>query len=696
MFLDYPSIHTTMRCFLFVFFVFIHLSLFAQDKPTQDTLRTLDIAPVTVTASRFEAKNNRLPFAISILNKSQIQRAQAQLSLNEALVALPGVFTLNADNFSQDLRISIRGFGARAAFGIRGIRLFVDGLPESTPDGQADVDNVDAGALQRIELLRGASSGLYGNASGGVLNMSTEEPSKQSFVETQALAGSFGFQRYQVKTGFMVGKLGVFSSISQNRSDGFRVQSAMQQTTLNLKLRYQLSTNTKLSFLLNYGNSPYAQDAGGLTAEQVSTDRRQARAANVQFDAGEKVAQGRVGLVLEKQFSVKHKLTARTFVTSRDFANRLAFRGGGWVEFERLFGGIGLTYAYTGTKYRSQVGLEWNDQRDARQRFDNVDGKKGNLTLDQTERFRSAGAFWLNEFSAGKKWTFTAATRYDALKLSAEDHFLSDGNQSGANTFNRFNPSLGVVFAAKPWASLYSNLASNFETPALTELSANPSNLGGFNADLKPQRSLNYEAGVKLLGNTRVGLDLALFQINLQDELVPYQLASAPGRTFYRNAGESTRRGIEAALNVRILEGLFFTSNYTFSDFKYEAYEANGTRFDGNIQPAVPRHQLFSILQWAHRSGFFVAAQVRSIGSTFVNDANTFNNSGNTLCSLRAGHAFKLGKFWKIEPFGGINNIFGVAYTNNILLNAVGNRFYEPGAAQATYYGGVKLNWRKS
>ena len=685
-----------MRCSLLLLFVTLQFSLFAQDKPTEDTLRTLDIAPVTVSASRFEAKNNRLPFAISILNKNQIQRAQAQLSLNESLVALPGVFTLNPDNFSQDLRISIRGFGARAAFGIRGIRLFVDGLPESTPDGQADVDNVDAGALQRLELLRGASAGLYGNASGGVLNLSTEEPSKQSFVETQALAGSFGFQRFQVKSGFMSGKLGVFASASQNQQDGFRAQSAMKQTTLNLKLRYQLSEDAKLSLLFNYGNSPYAQDPGGLTAEQVVSDRRQARTANVQFNGGEEVSQGRVGLVFEKQFSVKHRLTARGFVTSRDFANRLAFLGGGWVEFQRNFGGLGVNYLYTSGQYRSQLGLEWNDQRDNRQRYNNESGQRGALTFDQIERFRSVGAFWLNELTLGKKLTLTAATRFDALQLSATDQFLSDGDQSGENNFNRFNPSLGAVFVASKWANVYANLASNFETPTLTELSANPNNLGGFNPDLQPQRSLNYELGTKLLVNDRVGFDLALFQINLQDELVPYQLATAPGRTFFRNAGKSKRRGVEAALNVRLEEGLFLTLNYTFSDFIYQEYEANGVVFTGNAQPAVPRHHFFSILQWAHRSGFFVAGQMRNISSVFVNDANSVTNPGNTLCSIRAGHAFQLGKFWKIEPFAGINNIFGIEYTNNILLNAVGNRFFEPGAAQATYYGGLKLSWRKN
>jgi iron complex outermembrane recepter protein len=670
-------------------------NLSAQNEAQTDTLRTLEIAPVTVTAARFEAQSNRLPYAISVLNKNFIQNGQAQLSLNESLVALPGVFTLNPDNFSQDLRISIRGFGARSAFGIRGIRLFVDGLPESTPDGQADVDNVDAGALQKVEILRGASAGLYGNASGGVLNMTTEEPSARPFVEVQGIGGSFGFQHFQGKTGFKIGKLGVFSSVSQNILTGYRMQSGMKQTTANLKLRYAFSPSAKLTLLVNYGKSPYAKDAGGLTYEQMLADRRQARAANLQFDAGENVSQQRVGLVFDKQFSEKHSLKAKAFVTTRDFANRLAFKASGWVEFQRQFGGGSVTYSFTSIKYRSQVGFEAHNQRDNRQRYDNLNGVRDKMVFDQTEKYSSVGAFWLNEYTPFNNLIFTAATRYDAVTMSIGDHFLTDGDQSGKNTFNRFNPSIGIVFVATPTVNFYSNVASNFETPTLSELSSNPSNLGGFNPDLKPQKAQNYEIGAKIQGpQSRWSLDIAVFKINLQDELVPYQLASAVGRTFFRNAGKSERKGIETSLNAKITEGVVLTTNYTYSDFKYKNYTANGIVYDSNRQPAIPVHSFFSALQMATKSGVFATAQVRYISSVFVSDANTFSDKGYTVASVRGGFTFKIKKIGLIEPFGGINNAFGAIYTGNILINAAANRFYEPTAAEATFYGGVKLRWQ--
>lgn len=670
-----------------------HGTLSAQQTSVTDSLLKVDMAPVMVTAARLETASGDLPYALSVLSQSQIQRAQSQSSLFESMTRLPGVFVLNADNFSQDLRISIRGFGARSAFGIRGIRILVDGLPESTPDGQAEVDNIDVGAIRRMELLRGAAAGLYGNASGGILNLMTEEPADRPFVEMQGTGGSFGFQRYQVKTGFYVKKVGVFASLSQNQAVGYRSQSSMQQTTANLKMRWQPTRTLRLSLLANYGYSPYAQDAGGLTAAEVATDRRKARAASRQFDGGEITRQGKVGLVLEKKWSARHSLDVKAFVSNKNFANRLAFKNGGWVEFDRLFGGASLTYQFKSAVYRSQVGVEWNEQQDYRTRYDNLDGQKGVLTLDQTERFSSTGVFWINEYTPFKKWIFNASTRLDGLKLSANDQFLDNGDQSGAQQFVRFNPAVGMVYVAAPGLRLYTNLASNFETPTLNELSANPYGPGGFNPELAPQQSLNYELGVKGQPTARLGLEVAVFQIRLRDELVPYQLVAAPGRTFYRNAGASIRLGVESALNYRFSKGFSGTLNYTYSDFKYKDYEANGARFDGNRQPGVPQHQVFAVLQWEHRSGFFMSVQARRVSKVFVDDANSAYDPAYTLGALRAAYSIVLPKGVQMEPFAGVNNLFGATYSNNLLLNAVGGRFFEPAADEQTVYAGVKVRF---
>ncbi len=656
----------------------------------KDSLLYLDIAPVTISVARLESSGQNLPFAVSILQKNWIQLAQAQRSLGEALVAMPGVYAWNTDNYAQDLRISIRGFGARSAFGIRGIRVFTDGIPETSPDGQTDLDNVDMGTIQRIELLRGAAAGLYGNAAGGILQLTTEN-TDQRYAEIQTSVGSLGFYRWQFKSAFHQKKLSVFFNVSQNHLEGYRTQSSMQQTIANAKWQYRFSPDTKMTLLLNYGKSPYANDPGGLTAEQVLADRKQARAASLQFNTGEQVAQGRIGWVLEHRIAARHSIKTTAFFTTRDFSSRLPFKNGGWVALQRNFGGGNAVYAFTAPKYRSQLGIDMGTQRDLRRRFNNDNGEKTEQTFDQTERFAGIGAFWINEWKPLSQLLLTAATRMDAVQLRVKDRFLSDEDQSGQRSFQRLSPTLGVLFKATPQLAFYANVATNFETPTLNELSANPQQTGGFNSDLSPQKSVNYELGIKFLQGEKWQIDLAIFQVDLRNELVPYQLATTPGRTYFRNAGRSQRRGIEAFLQYKPIKNLTFLSNYTFSNFKYTNYEASGTRLDGNRQPAIPLHRVFAALQWERAAGLFCVAQIQAQSHSFVNDANTIKDKGYTLVSVRGGYTFRLKRF-EIAPFAGWNNIFNAAYSNNILVNAVGDRYFEP-AAGSGVIGGVRVRF---
>ncbi|HRI60902.1 MAG TPA: TonB-dependent receptor [Saprospiraceae bacterium] len=662
-----------------------------QAQTPMDTLASKSIAPVVITTTRFDNAAADAPFAVSVIGTERLQRGTQQLSLTESLVAVPGVFAMSPDNFAQDLRVSIRGFGARSAFGIRGIRLVVDGLPESTPDGQADVDNLDLSALQNVEILRGAASGLYGNATGGVMSFQTAEPTEQTTIGLQTSFGSFGFQKYAAKTGFTTGKLGVFLSATHNRTTGFREQSQMNQTIANGKFRFQISSSAKIALLVNIGNSPVAEDAGGLTAEQVAENRRQARPQNVQFDAGESVNQQKFGSVFEKKWSEKHQLKLRGFLAFRQFAGRLAFQPGGSVEFDRQFQGLGATYIYSGKQWRTQIGIETDAQRDERRRFDNLDGTKGNPTLEQTESFRSAGAFWLNEIRFAEKIKLTVGARADLIRLAVTDHFLSDGDQSGNRRINRFNPTVGLTYKFTPQIAAYGNLNSSYETPTLNELSANPTGAGGFNADLNPQSALSVEIGAKMQVAQSLNFELALFNIHLRDEIVPYQLSQQPGRTFYRNAGRSTRNGVEISLNGQITQGLGFFTNYTFSDFKYTEYETNGNNFDGNRQPGIPQHIVYLELRWQHRTGVFVTGQAQYTSAFFADDANTVDESKRWLLNLRSGFSEQI-KALRLEPFFGINNLSSTVYNGNILINAAGGRYFEP-ASGVYFFGGLKLNF---
>ncbi|MEO6040216.1 MAG: TonB-dependent receptor, partial [Saprospiraceae bacterium] len=531
-----------MRFTFTLFFIATVSRLYAQT----DSLANQAIAPITVTATRLGIEQTQTPFAITILNKDQLQALQQQWSVYDVLATVPGVFVQNPDNFAQDLRVSIRGFGARAAFGIRGIRIITDGIPESTPDGQADVDNLDMGALQSLEILKGAASALYGNASGGVIYLKTEEPAEQPCAEFQLEQGSYGFQRYQAKTGFRRGKWGTFLSVGYHQSEGYREHAWMRQLVVNNKWVIAFSTKTTLKLLLNYGYSPQSDDAGGLTAEQVQANRRQARPQNVQFDAGESVEQGRLGAIVEHRFSERQRLTLRGFVTARNFDNRLAFQNGGVVGINRLFGGGSIQYELTSRlfhlPYRMQTGLDLDRQRDHRRRFNNESGEKGTATLDQNEKFGSIGAYWIHYLQLAEKWSLTASTRLDQLHLAVDDQFRSDGDQSDEMPLKRFSPLLGLTYKLGAASAMYVHATSNFETPTLNELSANPSLTGGFNPGLKPQKAWSGEWGLKARIGSKLRLETALFFIGLHDEFVPYQLPDFPGRSFYRNAGQSKRQ----------------------------------------------------------------------------------------------------------------------------------------------------------
>ena len=676
--------------------VFLHFisHLIAQT----DTLTNQAIAPVTISATRLGNDQHKTPFAVTVLSKSQLQSVQQQLSVHDVLATVPGVFVQNPDNFAQDLRISIRGFGARAAFGIRGIRIITDGIPESTPDGQADVDNLDVGALQSMEVLKGASSALYGNAAGGVIYLKTEEPTDRPFAELQVVQGSYGFQRYQGKAGFRRGKVGTFVSMGYNRSAGYRANAAMRQLIVNNKWVVDFSSKTVLKLLLNYGNSPQADDAGGLTAEQVAADRRQARPQNVQFRAGENVKQGRVGLVLDHRINDRQLLSLRGFITARDFDNRLPFENGGIVDIDRVYGGGGLQYEWKDQlfrrPYRMQTGLELNRQRDHRRRSNNEGGLRGVVTFDQNEVFSSLGAYSIHALQLAEKWSLTASGRLDRVRLSAEDLFPEDGDQSGAIPLMRFSPSGGLNFQWSAASAMYVNVASNFETPTLNELSANPMNTGGFNPELQPQRAWSGEWGLKAQLFPALRVETALFFIGLRDEFVPYQLPQFAGRTFYRNAGKSQRKGLEASLQWNIRPTMVFSLHYTYSDFRYTEYTSGNQNFKHNRTPGIPAHNALAEWRWSSKKGFTAVAQLRRISSFFVNDANTFKNDAYTVGTLRAGfrHQFR---GWALEPFAGISNLSGARYNANVLINAAGNRFYEP-AAGAYGYAGVKIHFQKN
>ncbi|HAS47532.1 MAG TPA: hypothetical protein DCS93_44055 [Microscillaceae bacterium] len=660
-----------------------------------DTSQVATLDTIQVTASRLPSTELLTPYALSVVDKFYLQTGQRQLSINEALQNVPGLLALNPDNFAQDLRVSIRGFGTRSAFGIRGIKLLVDGLPESTPDGQAQVDNLDLGAFQRVEVIRGSSAGLYGNAAGGVLSF-TSESVTQPFVELGYTAGSFGLQRYQLKGGVQKGKISGFAQVSHTQTNGYRSQSRLETTQLYSYIKADFTPKTQLKLIYNYVFSPIADDPGALNRTDATQTPIEARTQNVTFDGGESVEQGKVGLIFNHQFTERQQLTVKSFFINRSFDNRLPFQRGGIVKLNRNFYGLGAQYQYQGKilslPYQLKLGVDIEQQQDNRERFDNLDGIRGSKTLDQRELFTNTAVYLLQALQITPKLKLNASIRYDALQLEAQDQFLNDGNDSGNRSYQVWNPSIGLLYNFSRLANVYINISTSFETPTLNELSANPSGGGGFNPDLNPQTAISYELGLKGLIIKRLRYSAAIFYIDLQNELLPFELAAFPQRTFFNNVGNSTRQGLEVSLDYRFFKGLHLLGSYTFSRFVFDNFPDGSDDFSGKVLPGVPAHMGYAELRYQDKQGWFGSFNVRFNGSIFATNANDVEDPGYQLVNFRMGWEKRFNHF-TLAPFFGINNLFNMRYTANLRINAFGARYFEPGMP-INFQAGVKVRFQ--
>ncbi len=651
------------------------------------------IPPIIVTAPRIQSISRNAPFALSVLSSSDVNKALPQLSPAEFLSMVPGVFVMNPDNFAQDVRISIRGFGARSSFGIRGVKLLVDGFPVSTPDGQAEVDDVDIGSIARVEVMRGPSSGLYGNAAGGVISIVTEDVTVPLLLEARGSGGMFGYGQFQAAGGQDIGTFRYLLRVSRSQTDGYRAHSGMRGTILNAHARLLPDSMSSVLLLISHVDSPQADDPGALTAEQVVAGRRQAQGSNLLYNAGEAVRQSRFGARYSKRFSARDAIRVSAFVALRDFSNRLPFQQGGMVSFDRVHSGVSLLYDNSGTAgdrpYSLVLGTDIENQRDHRQQRDNLRGSAGPLVLDQREEFLSAGFFADAYWTLCSRVTLSAGLRYDAFRVRLTDSFLSDGDNSGRRTLHAWSPVAGIVYGCTDVTTVYGTVATGFESPALIEFSNNPSGTGGFNPDIGPQRSTSFEAGVRGLIVPRIGYDISLFAIDVRNELTPYELPGTPGRTYYRNAGRSRRLGLELGSSCFIGEGVSLRLGYTFSDFSYRTYQVGPRSYDGRAIPGIPKHSVTAELSYADAAGMFVAAGLRGYDGFFADDANSVTERGVVIANARASRTLHLGA-WRIEPFIAVSNLFDARFDSNVRINATGGRYFEPGAGIAVS-GGVSV-----
>ena len=645
--------------------------------PSQTTTITLE--EVSIEAIKLESTRFLSPSSVSVINLIPIQGLQQQLSLQEYLGAIPGLFSLNANNYAQDLRLSIRGFGSRAAFGIRGVKIIVDGIPETTPDGQGQVDNLPLGLLSRLEVLRGPSASLYGNAAGGVLYLNTLDSLEGESVQIRTTLGSYAYQNYQAIGQLKGKKTSALFALNRTKTDGFRNFSGLSQYVLNTKIKHKLSAKSALTFQLNYTNSPRAEDAGGLTLAEAETDSRQARERNLDYDTFEKIEQLKIGLRWQQKWGTQWSFDSYGFFSSRDFYGKLPFESGGIVDLYRNYYGLGSRLTFEEKReslsHRWQLGIETNSQQDQRDRYQNVFGSQGEQVFSQLEKFGNFGLSILDDLQ-WEKLLFRTALRFDYQSL-------------GANTveeiqkYSVLNPSIGLSYALAKQQRIFANFSTSFETPALSELSANPTGGEGFNLSLDPSKAVNYELGWKTRSSSGY-FEATTFFIESTNEILPYELEAFPGRSFYKNGGATTRYGLELAASFQwnrwALEASMTQAQYEFKGLY------DGDDLEGNKLPGIPSSQFFLQVNYHTLSDWQWVMTGEHTGAYFANNSNSVEIQ--EFQKLRFQGQKSIETNWgSLDFFGGINNLLNITYYDNIRLNAFGGRFYEPAPGRNFYFG---------
>ena len=662
-----------------------------------DTAKPYTLPPTTVSVTRAELPLTKVPMSVQTVDRAQISRAKPTWGLDEALANVPGVFVANRYNFSQDQRVSIRGFGARSAFAVRGIKILVDGIPQTLPDGQGQLTNLELGEVDHIEVLRGSSSALFGNASGGVISIWTNPAAVGVREDARVVAGRFdggrSWNKWQSTTAAGVGNGGGTASLTVSRLDyqGERDHSAADQRILNGRLRLPLSSAWSLAASLDVGDNPRADNPGSLTRAELDANRDTVPLLNHNRNAGKAVTQVQSGATLRRAFAKGGEAVFTVFGLTRDLKNPITTT---YIDLNRVDYGARASVSFP----RVTAGFDFQRQRDDRKNFNYLnspgDSAKADTvrSLDQLEHVTEIGPFVQGSFELSPRTTLTAGVRYDWVKFAVRDRLITPTNpdNSGDRLMRALSGSVGIAVNPSSAVTLYGNIGSSFETPTTTELVNSPSGTGGFNPDVKPQQAWNYEIGARGSLGTRASYTVAVFQADVRDELVQY--AADPTRAFYTNAGSARHRGIELSTDMSPVAGVNVAAFWTYADYRYRRYAFTvGTTthtLDGRALPGIPQHWLNVLLrvQPARWRGVWAELQQTYSSGYFVNDTLGTRTAPWWATNIRAGWEGNAGHL-RLAPFLGINNAFNHLYVSSVVINAARDRFYEPAPGRNIYMG---------
>lgn len=673
-----------------------------------------DMNVVIVSGSRVEHSSFDFPAAIDVVDASRIQDSQLRVNVSEALSAVPGLVAQNRQNYAQDLQISSRGFGARSAFGVRGIRLISDGVPATMPDGQGQPSAFNLDMAERIEVLRGPFSALYGNHSGGVIQLFTRDGQGRPTVEVTTAAGSDGQRKLDVNAQGSSGGIGYVVDRSRFDTDGYRDHSAARRDQGFVKLTTAPTAGGKLTFTANSLEQDGTQDPLGASwatyqanprANEIdSTDTQSPkRTIAERYNTRKDISHKQAGLAYDQQFG-DDRLHVMVYGGNRQVKQFQAFskflqaspsQSGGVIDFDRDFYGTDINYAFVrplgGGKLTTTVGLEYGHSTDQRSGYENFIGNtfglQGALRRDEQDNLKTIDPYAQAEWQVGQ-WVLTGGVRRTKLTVGVEDAFLSNGNDSGGVSFSHTTPVLGALYKINPLLNVYASAARGFETPTLNELFYSGSG-AGFNFGLRPAQSTHLEVGVKaiVMANTRV--NAALFQVRTSDELVVD--TAIGGRTSYKNASATLRQGGELSVDSKF--GAGFSGRVAVTVLRAVYDEAFGKVTSGSRLPGVPNANAFAEVAWKDKSER-IGAALEAIASSnvYADDANAdIPAPGYAILNARV-NAKQTWQGWQFKEFVRINNLLDRQYVGSVIVGDANKRYYE-GAPGRNWMAGIGANY---
>ena len=671
---------------------------------------------VVVSGSRVEHGSFDLPAAIDVVDAARISDGQMRVNASESLGAVPGLVAQNRQNYAQDLQISSRGFGARSAFGVRGVRLIADGIPASMPDGQGQAATFNLDAAERMEVLRGPFSAIYGNHAGGTIQLFTRDGKGRPATEATLMAGSYGSRKADLNTQGEVDGIGYVIDASRFETDGYRDHSAARRDQGFAKLTVRPSPTTRVTITASALSQQDTQDPLGVTWATYQRDPRAGeidatdtaaprRTLAERYNTRKSIHHKQVGMALEERMG-EDRLRVMAYGGNRQviqfqsfsrFLQMPASQAGGIIDFDRDFSGVDMNWlrvrAFAGGTLSTTVGVDYGRSTDDRQGYENFVGSQfgvvGNLRRDEVNTVSSLDPYVQAEWQRGA-WVLTGGLRHSRMKVDVADRFTSNGNDSGSVEFRHTTPLIGALYKVTPTLNVYASAARGFEAPTLNELFYSGAG-AGFNFRLKPAVSTHFETGLKAYLGNATRINVALFQASTRDELV-VDVASG-GRTSYRNASKTLRQGAELSLDTSFGSGL--TGKLAMTALRAVYDQAFGNVAEGNRLPGVPRSNMFAELAWKNKADTLGAA-LEAIGSSRVFTEDTNREIGAPsygVLNLRVQAKQAVGG-WCFKQYVRLNNLADKQYVGSVIVGDANKRYFEaaPGrnylvgvSAQATF-----------